>query len=226
MGAVAIIAIGYTAHISGFWLLVSLAILGGMYALNRLSVRHWAAYAVGFVPLWFAVLQSGVHATVAGVLAAFCVPVRVTKARPGDPHSTLHQMEHALQGPVAFLIVPLFGFANAGVALGGAAFGDALPLGIALGLFLGKQIGIFGAIWLAVRYGLAAMPAHARWPQIYGLALLCGIGFTMSLFIGDLAFDDPLHSDEVKLGVLMGSLASALAGALVLRLAGKKKGAA
>ncbi|MBU6252718.1 MAG: Na+/H+ antiporter NhaA [Alphaproteobacteria bacterium] len=226
MGAVAIIAIGYTAQISGFWLLMALVILAGMFALNRLSISHPAAYALGFVLLWFAVLQSGVHATVAGVLAAFCVPVRITKARPDDAQSTLHRMEHALQGPVAFFIVPLFGFANAGVALGSAPLTDALPLGIALGLFLGKQLGIFGAIWLAVRLGFAAMPAHTRWPQIYGLALLCGIGFTMSLFIGDLAFDDPLHSDEVKLGVLMGSLASAVAGALVLRFAGAKKGAA
>lgn len=226
MGAVAIIAIGYTAQISGFWLLVSLGILGGLWALNRLSVSHPAAYALGFVLLWFAVLQSGVHATIAGVLAALFVPVRVTKGRPDDAQSPLHRMEQALQRPVAMLIVPLFGFANAGVALGGAPFADALPLGIALGLFLGKQIGVFGAVWLAVRLRLAAKPAHASWAQIYGLALLCGIGFTMSLFIGDLAFDDALHADEVKLGVLMGSLASALAGGCVLRLAGTKKGAA
>jgi Na+:H+ antiporter, NhaA family len=223
MGAVAIIAIGYTAQISGFWLLVALGLLGGMYALNRLSVSHPAAYALGFALLWFAVLQSGVHATVAGVLAALCVPVRITKARPDDAQSTLHRMEHALHRPVAFFIVPLFGFANAGVALGGAPFGDALPLGIALGLFLGKQIGIFGAIWLAVRSGFSAMPAHTGWSQIYGLSLLCGIGFTMSLFIGDLAFDDAAHADGVKLGVLMGSLASALLGALVLRLSGAKQ---
>ncbi len=223
MGAVAIIAIGYTAQISGFWLLVALGLLGAMYALNRLSVSHPAAYALGFVLLWFAVLQSGVHATVAGVLAALCVPVRITKARPDDAQSTLHRMQHALHRPVAFFIVPLFGFANAGVALGGAAFADALPLGIALGLFLGKQIGIFGAIWLAVRSGFSAMPAHARWSQIYGLSLLCGIGFTMSLFIGDLAFDDAAHADGVKLGVLMGSLASALLGALVLWLSGAKQ---
>lgn len=226
MGAVAIIAIGYTAQISGAWLLMALAILGGMYALNRLSISHPAAYALGFALLWLAVLQSGVHATVAGVLAALCVPVRVTKARPDDAQSTLHRMEHALQAPVAFFIVPLFGFANAGVAFGGAPIADALPLGIALGLFLGKQLGIFSAIWLAVRFGVSTMPAHTRWPQIYGLSLLCGIGFTMSLFIGDLAFDDPLHTDEVKLGVLMGSFASALAGGLVLRFAGTKKGAA
>ncbi len=223
MGAVAIIAIGYTAQISGFWLLVALGLLGGMYALNRLSVSHPAAYALGFALLWFAVLQSGVHATVAGVLAALCVPVRITKARPDDAQSTLHRMEHALHRPVAFFIVPLFGFANAGVALGGAPFGDALPLGIALGLFLGKQIGIFGAIWLAVRSGFSAMPAHTGWSQIYGLSLLCGIGFTMSLFIGDLAFDDAAHADGVRLDVLMGSLASALLGALVLRLSGAKQ---
>lgn len=224
MGAVAIIAIGYTDAISGQWLLAALVVMAGLAALNRAGVRHPAAYFIGFLLLWFTVLQSGVHATVAGVLAAFFVP----GGKPGEAvPSPLRRLEHALHKPVAFVIVPLFGFANAGVALSGAAFTDALPVGIAAGLFLGKQVGIFGAIWLAVRFGLASRPAGASWAQVYGLALLCGIGFTMSLFIGDLAFADPVHDDGVKIGVLMGSVASALAGWVLLRIVrGAKKEAA
>ncbi len=224
MGAVAIIAIGYTDAISGQWLLAALVVMAGMAALNRASVRHPLAYLIGFALLWFAVLQSGVHATVAGVIAAFFVPAGRAGGADTPP---LERLEHLLHKPVAFLIVPLFGFANAGVALTGASFGGALPVGIAAGLFLGKQIGIFGAIWLAVRLGLAPRPAGASWGQVYGLALLCGIGFTMSLFIGDLAFADPAHDDGVKIGVLMGSIASAFAGWTILRLGrGAKKEAA
>lgn len=226
MGAVAIIAIGYTDSIAGPWLLASAAVMAGLFGLNRRGVTHPAVYYAGFAALWFAVLQSGVHATVAGVLAALFVPVRVTKGRPDAVDSTLHRMEHGLQRPVAYAIVPLFGFANAGVALAGASFGEALPIAIASGLFLGKQLGIFGAIWLTVRLGIAPKPAGASWAQIYGMTLLCGIGFTMSLFIGDLAFDDAALSSGVKIGVLMGSLASAIAGWLVLRLAAPKKEAA
>ncbi len=220
MGAVAIIAIGYTDAISGQWLLAALAVMAGLAALNRASVRHPGAYLAGFALLWFTILQSGVHATVAGVLAALFVPGRKSSAGP----SPLLRLEHGLQKPVALFIVPLFGFANAGVSLAGADLGGPLPMGIATGLFLGKQIGIFGAIWLAVRFGLAARPSGASWPQVYGLALLCGIGFTMSLFIGDLAFADPAHDDGVKIGVLLGSVASALAGGLLLsRARGAKK---
>lgn len=226
MGAVAIIAIGYTEAISGPWLLASLAILLGMFALNRQRIDAPIYYYAGFFLLWLAVLQSGVHATIAGVLAALAVPVRVTKARPDDAQSALHRMEHGLQKPVAFFIVPVFGFANAGVMLSGAGMADALPFAIAAGLFFGKQFGIFAAIWVAVRLGLSSKPAHASWPQVYGMALLCGIGFTMSLFIGDLAFADPAHASGVKIGVLMGSLAAALAGWAVLWVAGTKKEAA
>lgn len=227
MGAVAIIAIGYTDAISGPWLLASGAIMAAMFVLGRRQVAALWPYLIGFALLWFTVLQSGVHATVAGVLAAAMIPVRVTPAAPDDPHSPLHRLEHLLQKPVAFLIVPLFGFANAGVSFAGGGSGDELTLAIAAGLFLGKQIGIFSAIWLAVRMGLAGKPAGASWPQIYGVALLCGIGFTMSLFIGDLAFSDAAHDNGVKMGVLFGSVASAIMGAAVLRLsAATKKGAA
>ncbi len=217
MGAVGIIALAYTDAISGPALLAALFIIAGMFTINRLGVRgvHW--YFLGFAALWLAVFQSGVHATIAGVLAALFVPVRITKAAPDAEDSTLHQMEHILQKPVAWLIVPLFGFANAGVTLGGVSAVGTLPLAVAAGLFFGKQIGIFGSVWLAVKFGLAQRPAGASWPQIYGVSLLCGIGFTMSLFIGGLAFDDMAQSDGVKIGVLMGSVASALCGWLVLR---------
>lgn len=226
MGAVAIIALGYSANLEGLWLLGAGVILAALFAANRAQLTSPWLYFGGFILLWGAVLQSGVHATVAGVLAALTVPVKPTKARPDSDESTLHRMEHLLQKPVAFLIVPLFGFANAGVALTGVGLEDQLPFAIAAGLFLGKQLGIFVAIWLVVRLGLAARPAHASWPQIYGMALLCGIGFTMSLFIGDLAFADPAHDSGVKIGVLMGSLASAVAGWAVLRWARPKKEAA
>lgn len=136
-------------------------------------------------------------------------------------NSTLHRLEHALHKPVAFGIVPLFGFANAGVSLSGVgpdALLAPLPLGIAAGLFVGKQLGIFSSVWLAVKLRLADKPAHASWQQIYGVSLLCGIGFTMSLFIGGLAFEDHGMSDGVKMGVLMGSVIAALCGYVILRL--------
>jgi Na+:H+ antiporter, NhaA family len=222
MGAVAIIAIAYTASISGPALLAALGVLGAMAVMNRAGVVRPICYYLGFVALWFAVHASGVHATVAGVLAAMFVPVRVTKAAPDAEDSTLHRIEHSLQKPVAWIIVPLFGFANAGVALGGADAFARLPLAIMLGLFLGKQIGIFGSVWIAVKSRIAAKPAGASWTQIYGVALLCGVGFTMSLFIGGLAFGDKSASDAVKVGVLAGSLLSALAGWGVLRLVARR----
>jgi Na+:H+ antiporter, NhaA family len=222
MGAVAIIAIGYTKAISGPALLAALLILAAMFAANRAGIVKVRVYVAGFILLWLAVLLSGVHATIAGVLAALMVPVRVTKAAPDAEDSTLHRMEHGLHRPVAWVIVPLFGFANAGVTLAGVDPLATLPLAIALGLFLGKQIGIFASVWLAVRFGIASRPADASWTQLYGVALLCGIGFTMSLFIGGLAFTDGARSDEVKIGVLTGSVLSAIAGYVLLRLAGAK----
>lgn len=222
MGAVAIIALFYTDGLSFGWLATAALILAAMVALNRLGVRAIWPYLVGFALLWFAVLSSGIHATIAGVLAAFAIPIIATPGRPDAADSTLHRLEHALAVPVAFVIVPLFGFANAGVDLSGITardMVDPLPLGIALGLFLGKQIGIFGAVWLAVRSGFAAKPRGATWLQIYAVAILCGIGFTMSLFIGALAFPDAQLIDEAKLGTLAGSLLAALVGALAMRLA-------
>ena len=221
LGAVAIIALFYTAGIALGWLALAAALLGAMALLNRRGVAYGLPYAVLGAALWFAVLHSGVHATVAGVLAALTVPLK--PVRRGD--SLLLRMEHTLAPLSAYLIVPLFGFANAGVALTGLSPADLaapLPLGIALGLFLGKQAGILGAIWTAKRLGLAQPPAGASWAQLWGMAILCGIGFTMSLFIAQLGFPArPELVEEAKLGVLLGSLGSALAGYLVLRRAGK-----
>ncbi len=223
MGAVAIIAIAYTASINLIALGVAAAILAGMMLLNRRGVTALTPYMIGAALLWYAVLLSGVHATIAGVLAAFVIPIKRTPGAPDAADSPLHRLEHALHPSVAYAIVPLFGFANAGVSLAGMGFAQLLaplPLGIAAGLFLGKQIGIFGSIWLSVKLGIAGKLRGATWLQIYGVSLMCGIGFTMSLFIGALAFPgDPLLIEEAKIGVLLGSLLSAIAGYAVLRLA-------
>ena len=222
MGAVAIIALFYTAELNLIAVGMAAAVLAAMMALNRSGVRQLWPYWLGFGLLWYAVLLSGVHATIAGVLAAFTVPIISTPGTPDADDSPLHRMEHALDSPVAFFIVPLFGFANAGVSLAGIGLEQALsplPVGIAAGLFIGKQIGIFAAVWLAVKLGIAAKPRGATWLQIYAVSVLCGIGFTMSLFIGGLAFDDPLLIEEAKLGTLAGSVLAALVGYLLLRLA-------
>jgi NhaA family Na+:H+ antiporter len=226
MGAVAIIALFYTASINMTALVIGAVIWLAMLAMARLGVSRLWPYLILAGLLWYATLLSGVHATIAGVLAAFAIPLRRTSAAPDAEDSLLHILEHALAKPVAFVIVPLFGFANAGVSLKGLGL-DAvlapLPLGIALGLFVGKQIGIFGSVWGCVTLGLAARPREASWLQVYGVALLCGIGFTMSLFIGGLAFTDPVQVDAVKIGVLLGSILSALCGYFLLRFGANQK---
>jgi len=223
MGAVIIIAVAYTASIKGLALLAAAAILGGMFLLNRSGVRHLGIYLIGFALLWYAVLLSGVHATVAGVLAAFAVPVIKTPGAVDSPDSPLHKLEHALHPWVAFAIVPIFGFANAGISLDGVntdVLFAALPLGIAAGLVFGKQSGIFGLMWIAVKLGIANKPRGTTWLQIYGMAALCGIGFTMSLFIGMLAFANSAELvEEAKIGILAGSIISGVIGYLVLRFA-------
>jgi NhaA family Na+:H+ antiporter len=217
LGAVAIIAIAYTDTLNFAAPAAAAAILLGLWLLGRNGVTALWVYLLGAALLWYAVLLSGVHATIAGVLAAAIIPLTKT------PRSPLHRLERALAPWVAYLIVPLFGFANAGVAFGGLGPGAwlaPLPLGIALGLFLGKQAGIFGAVRLCVRFGLAPPPRGATWLQVYGMALLCGIGFTMSLFIGALAFaGHPALTETAKIGILLGSFLSATAGYLVLRFA-------
>lgn len=223
MGAVAIIALFYTAKINLVALGAAAALLGAMFACNRSGVRSLALYMLLFALLWYAMLLSGVHATIAGVLAATAIPLDHTPGAPDSATSPLHRLEHALHPWVAFAIVPIFGFANAGVDMRGLGIEQIfapLPLGIAAGLFLGKQIGIFGSVWLSVKLGIAGKLRGATWMQIYAVAMLCGIGFTMSLFIGGLAFpDSPALIDEAKIGVLMGSLAAALTGYAVLRFA-------
>lgn len=220
--AVLMIAIFYTAELN-------LAALGGagvatllLVGLNRLKITRLAPYLVLGTVLWWLVLLSGVHATVAGVVLALTIPLRKSKSAPDDMTSPLHRLEHGLSPWVAFLVVPLFGFANAGVSFVGMSVGvllEPVTLGVALGLFIGKQVGVFGAAALAIKLRLANLPVAASWPQLYGVALLCGIGLTMSLFIGLLAFPDPALQDEVKVGVLAGSLLSAVCGAALLAVA-------
>jgi Na+:H+ antiporter, NhaA family len=225
MGAVAIIALFYTAELNVAALIAAAVIWLAMMALNRFKVNALWPYLILAALLWYATLLSGVHATIAGVMAAFAIPFQRTLGAPDAEDSTLHRLEHILVKPVAFLIVPLFGFANAGVSLDGmglSSLAEPLPLGIALGLFVGKQLGIFGSVWATVKMGLAVRPKDASWTQVYGVALLCGIGFTMSLFIGGLAFTDAAQGDAVKIGVLMGSLLSAVTGYALLRFAGRK----
>ena len=223
LGAVIIIALFYTANLSLPMLGGAAATLAVLYGLNKAGVsRLWPYLALGVV-LWGFVLLSGVHATIAGVLLALTIPLRLSVGRPDDPTSPLHILEHALHPWSAFLVLPIFGFANAGVSLAGITphmLLDPVTLGVPLGLFLGKQLGVFGFVVAAVRLGWAQRPAGAGWMQVYGVALLCGVGFTMSLFIGLLAFAQSAELEaETKIGVLAGSLACMAAGALVLRFA-------
>ena len=218
IGAVAIIALAYTAELDGMALAAAAVIVALMAGMNLFGVRRLWPYLLGFIALWLAVHQSGVHATIAGVLAALTVPLG-----RGEPYSPLKRLEHKLHPLVMFGVVPLFGLASAGVAVGSlSAIAQPLPLGVALGLLLGKQVGVFGAIWVSCKAGFAPRPAGSSWMQLYGAALLCGIGFTMSLFIGALAFPAQAElADAAKIGVLSGSLASGVLGYLVLRFAAR-----
>ncbi|MEQ8651149.1 MAG: Na+/H+ antiporter NhaA [Kiloniellales bacterium] len=218
LGAIVIIAAFYTADVSTTSLLVAGIGLAFLIGLNLSGVGRIAPYVIIGIIMWVAVLKSGVHATLAGVLLAFTIPMR-TKDEGAHP-SPLKHLEHELHLWVAFLVLPIFAFSNAGVSLGELSLSDVvapLPLGIALGLLIGKQVGIMTLCYLGVRSGLCKLPTGVTWKQIYGVACLCGIGFTMSLFIGTLAFNDPDHLNAVRLGVLMGSIASAIVGFVVLR---------
>nr|WP_082666062.1 Na+/H+ antiporter NhaA [Aureimonas sp. AU4] len=223
LGAVVVIALFYTADLSWPMLGGAAVVVAILVALNRAGVQRLAPYHGLGAVLWFLVLQSGVHATIAGVVLALTIPLRTSPGKPDAATSPLHRLEHALLPWSAYLVLPLFGFANAGVSLAGFTGSMLLApvtLGVALGLFLGKQLGVFGTVWLAVRLRLAQRPAGASWRQVYGVALLCGVGFTMSLFIGLLAFASrPELEAETKVGVLLGSLLSMAAGAIVLRWA-------
>lgn len=223
MGAVAIIAVAYTEGLNSLALGLAALVMAVMYVLNRSKVMRLWPYLLLAAALWYFVFLSGVHATIAGVAAAMMIPLRRTPGGPDAVDSPLHRLEHGLHPWSAYLVVPLFGFANAGVSLAGmspAVLLAPLPLAIMLGLFLGKQIGIFASIWIAAKTRFACPPGNASWPQIYGVSLLAGIGFTMSLFIGGLAFPGrPELVDEVKIGVLAGSILSAVVGFAVLRFA-------
>ena len=226
LGAVAIIALGYTDALNALPLAGAILAIAVLYIMSRRGVLAlWPYLSVG-AALWLFVLQSGIHATVAGVITAIFVPVVLTPGAPDARDSPLHRLEYALHPWVAYLIVPLFAFANAGVSLAGFQWSivvSPLVVGIALGLFVGKQVGIFGAVWGAHRLGIATKPGSVTWLQLYGMALLAGIGFTMSLFIGALAFPNNAElAEQVKIGVLMGSIASALTGAAVLSLAPRR----
>jgi NhaA family Na+:H+ antiporter len=220
IGAVIIIAVFYTSGLDLGWLIAALVVLGAMIALNRARVDRLLPFILLALLLWYCVLHSGVHATIAGVAAALTIPM-VGK----NDDTMLERTEHALAPWSAYLVVPLFGFANAGVSLsdiGAEGIVAPLPLAIAAGLVVGKQLGIFSAVVVADRIGFAARPANASWPAIWGVSILCGIGFTMSLFISELAFPrSPLLIDEAKIGILLGSLVSAILGYLALRLATK-----
>jgi len=218
IGAIVVIALFYTSKLSVTALVVALGCLPVLYLLNRRAILERAPYLLVGLVMWAALLKSGVHATLAGIVLAFFIPIRSVE-RESSP---LHEFEHDLHTAVAFFILPIFAFANAGISLSGVSLEYLLhpvPLGIAVGLFIGKQFGIFIFCWLSVRVGLAKLPDDLGWPSIYGVALLCGVGFTMSLFIGSLAFEETgvnLLFDE-RLGIIVGSLVSGACGYLVLR---------
>ena len=227
LGAIIIIALFYSHDLSLLAAGVALAALAGLVLLNRRGVTRLSPYLLLGVVLWVAMLKSGVHATLAGVILGMTIPMsgrRDTAVRP------LETLEHRLHPWVAFGILPLFAFANAGVPLAGlslSSLAEPVPLGIAAGLVMGKQIGIFGMAALVIGLGWVRMPEGLRWSSLYGMAILCGIGFTMSLFIGSLAFESSHVSLMVanRIGILAGSLVSAVAGYFVLRVLLPKSGA-
>lgn len=209
LGAIVVIAAFYTDDLSWAALALACVPLAALIAMNRAGVVRAGPYIVAGIALWLCVLESGVHATLAGVATALAIPRQIA-----------HDMEPRLHPWVAFAILPLFAFANAGVSLAGigvAGLTAPVTLGIALGLFVGKQIGIFGTVWAMVRLGFARLPEGVTWPMVYGMSLLAGIGFTMSLFIGMLAFTDMERAVDVRLGVMLGSIVSAICGYLVLK---------
>jgi NhaA family Na+:H+ antiporter len=223
LAAIIIIAVFYTSELSVGSLLLAVIFLSWLFILNRMGITAKTPYLLLAIALWVAVLKSGVHATLAGVAVAAFIPYRPVKGAPEGSETLVEQLEHQIQPWVAYGILPIFAFANAGVPLAGltlASLFEPVPLGIALGLFLGKQLGVFGASWLAVKSGIASLPDGANWRHVYGVALLCGIGFTMSLFIGSLAFEQTGGNGDAfdeRLGILAGSFLSAIAGIVVLR---------
>jgi NhaA family Na+:H+ antiporter len=221
VGAILIIAFFYSHQLTILPLFFSALLISLLWIFNTLNIRLLLPYILVGILLWVCVLKSGIHPTVAGILLALMIPINKTSAEPASP---LHRLEKFLHKWVAYLVLPLFGFANAGVSLRGVTsdiLASPLVLGIVVGLCIGKQLGVFGMVGLMVRLGWAKLPAHTSWLALYGVALLCGIGFTMSLFLGTLAFQgsDPGYLVEVRLGVLFASIISGVVGATVLRVA-------
>jgi NhaA family Na+:H+ antiporter len=229
LGAIVVIAIFYTAELSWIALVLALVCLIALTLINRMGVVRYSPYLIVGVLLWLCVLNSGVHATLAGVALAFALPLRDRK-NPQSDFSPSKHLVHVLHPWVAFLILPIFAFANAGVSFSDVPPGLAnifspVTLGVALGLLLGKLIGVFGTTFLAVKSGLAKMPSNSSWVQVFGIALVCGVGFTMSFFVGSLAYeaDSPEpYAAWLRLGVIFGSLSAGILGYIVLRLSGKK----
>jgi NhaA family Na+:H+ antiporter len=227
LGAVIVIALFYTADLNLLALSGAAIVVGNLIIFNRMGVKALWPYLVLGAVLWVLVFSSGVHATLAGVVLALTIPLKLTPGTPEATHaeSPLHKLEHHLHKPVAFAIVPIFGFANAGVSFAGVSMSivtEPLTMGVAAGLLLGKLVGVLGTVAVLVNFKLAELPAQASWGQMAGVALLCGIGFTMSLFIGLLAFNDPNVQDHVKIGILLGSLTSGLIGAVLLTAFGRR----
>jgi NhaA family Na+:H+ antiporter len=221
LGAIVVIALFYTDHLSLPMLGGALLAGAALYLLNRRGVTALAPYLLIGALLWYFVLKSGVHATLAGVALAFAIPLRVGGPRK---HAPLLRLEHGLHSWVAFGVLPMFALANAGVSFAGVSFSALfapIPLGIAAGLVIGKAVGIFGCCWVLLKLTRAPLPAGAGWMALFGIALLGGIGFTMSLFIGNLAFPAGAaeYATQLRLGVIAGSLVAAVAGYLVLRCA-------
>ncbi|HED33281.1 MAG TPA: Na+/H+ antiporter NhaA [Gammaproteobacteria bacterium] len=220
LGAIVIIALFYTVELSVLSISIAAASIIILIVMNRMGVARKAAYFIVGTVLWVSVLKSGVHATLAGVALAFIIPLKA-KDNKGVEFSPSKEIEHDLHHWVAFLILPLFAFVNAGVDLSQIsldAMWGGVPLGIMLGLFVGKQVGVFGFSWIAIKLKLAVLPENTSWVKLYGVSVLTGIGFTMSLFVDSLAFeDDTLYHSADKLAVLIGSFSAGIVGYLVLR---------
>ena len=225
IGAIIIIAIFYTAKISVTGLIVAGICIPVLEWLNKRNSDSTSMYLIVGLIMWTALLKSGVHATLSGVVLAMFIPM---KSKTNPHYSPLKSMEHDLHSVVAFIILPIFAFANAGISftnVGAEQILHSVPLGIALGLFIGKQIGVFGFCWIAIKLGLTHLPKGMSWSSLYGIAALCGVGFTMSLFIGSLAFEETgvnLMFDE-RLGIILGSLASGILGYIILNISLRSK---